>query len=65
MTQAVAHILGEVERLSEAEQRELRHAIVERIPMSADLTDEDFGALAAASFRALDEEEDGHGAQPR
>ena len=50
MTQAVARILGEVERLSEVEQRELRHAIVERIPMSEDLTDEDFAALAAASL---------------
>ena len=59
MTQAVAHILGEVERLSEAERRELRRAIVERVPMSEDLTDDDFAALAAASFRALDEEEDG------
>ncbi len=58
MTQAVAHILGEVERLSESERRELRHAIVERVPMSEDLSDEDFAALAAASFRALDEEED-------
>ena len=58
MTQAVAHILGEFERLSEAERRELRRAIVERVPMSDDLTDEDFAALAAASFRALDEEED-------
>ena len=57
MTQAVAQILGEVERLSEAERRELRHAIIERIPVSEDLTDEDFGALAAASFRTLDEEE--------
>jgi hypothetical protein len=58
MTQSVARILGEVERLSEPERRELRRAIVERVPMSEDLTDEDFGALAAASFRALDEEED-------
>jgi len=58
MTQAVARILGEVERLSEPERRELRRAIVQRVPMSEDLTDEDFGALAAASFRALDEEED-------
>ena len=62
MTQAVAHILGEVERLSEPERQELRHAIVERIPMSEDLTDEDFAALAAASFRALDEEENARGA---
>lgn len=65
MTQAVARILGEVEQLSEVEQRELRHAIVERIPVSEDLTDEDFGVLAAASFRALDEEETGPGAQTR
>jgi hypothetical protein len=57
VTQAVTHILGEVERLSEPERRQLRHAIVERIPMSEDLTEEDFAALAAASFRALDEEE--------
>ena len=58
MTQAVAHILDEVEHLSEIERRELRHAIVERVPMSDDLSDEDFGALAAASFRTLDQEED-------
>lgn len=58
MTQAVARILGEVDRLSEPERRELRRALVERVPMSEDLTDEDFAALAAESFRALDEEED-------
>ena len=57
MTQAVAHILGEVEQLSEAERRELRRVIVERVPMTGDLTDDDYAALAAASFRALDEEE--------
>ena len=57
MTQAVAQILSEVERLSRAEQSELRQRICERVPMSDDLTDEDFAALAAASFRALDEEE--------
>ncbi|HVU07297.1 MAG TPA: hypothetical protein VHG89_02000 [Verrucomicrobiae bacterium] len=57
MTQAVAHILDEVEQLSAPERGELRRAIVERVPMSDDLTDDDFGALAAASFRALDEEE--------
>jgi hypothetical protein len=57
MTQAVAQILGEVEQLSDQERRELRLAIVERIPMSDDLMDDDFAALAAASFRALDEEE--------
>jgi hypothetical protein len=57
MTQAVAHILDEFERLSEKERRELRRAIVERVPMPDDLTDGDFAPLAAASFRALDEEE--------
>ena len=58
VTQAVAHILDEFEHLSDTERRELRHAIVERIPMSEDLTDGDFAALAAASFQALDREED-------
>ncbi len=57
MTQAVAQILGEFEQLSEIERQQLRRAIVERVPMSDDLTDDDFAALAAASFRALDEEE--------
>jgi len=57
MTQAVAQILGEVEQLSEKERQQLRHAIVEKVPMSEDLTDDDFAALAAASFRALDDEE--------
>ena len=58
MTQAVANLLSEFEKLSDTERRELRRAIVERVPMSADLTDDDFAALAAASFRALDDEED-------
>lgn len=62
MTQAVSRILDEFEHLSEAERRELRHAIVERVPMSEDLTDDDFAALAAASFKAIDEEEDAQGA---
>jgi hypothetical protein len=57
MTQAVAQILGEVENLSDTERQQLRRAIVERVPMSDDLTDDDFAALAAASFRALDDEE--------
>jgi hypothetical protein len=62
MTQAVAQILSEVERLSPTERVELRRAIVERVPMSDDLTDEDFAALAADMFRSLDEEEDVQGA---
>ena len=57
MTQAVAQILGAFEQLSEKERQQLRRAIVERVPMSDALTDDDFAALAAASFRALDEEE--------
>ena len=57
MSTAVAQILREVEQLSDRERVELRRALVERIPLSDDLTDADFAALAAASFRALDEEE--------
>ncbi len=57
MTTAVAHIIDEVEHLSPAERVELRRQIVERTPLSDDLTDDDFTNLAAASFRALDEEE--------
>jgi hypothetical protein len=41
MTQAVVHILSEVERLSRSEQADLRRRICERVPMSEDLTDED------------------------
>ena len=62
MTQTVAHILSEVERLSPPERVELRRAIVEKVPMSDDLTEEDFAALASDMFRQLDAEEDGKGA---
>ena len=57
MTAAVARIIDEVEHLSPAERIDLRRQIVERVPLSDDLTDEDFAALAAESFRALDAEE--------
>ena len=57
MTHAVAQILSKVEQLSPPERVELRREIVERIPMSDDLTEEDFGALAADMFRSLDDEE--------
>ena len=57
MTQAIARILNEVEQLSSSEKSQLRHLICERVPMSDDLTDDDYAALAAESFRALDEEE--------
>ncbi len=58
MTQPVADIIQRIDQLTDTEHRELRLAIVERVPMSDDLTDDDFSALAAASFRVLDEEED-------
>ena len=62
MTQAVVRILAEVEQLSAPERVELRRAFVERVPMSDDLTDDDFAALAADMFRMLDAEEDAQGA---
>ena len=62
MTQAVAHILDEVQQLSPAERTALRRAILEDITMSGDLTEDDYGALAAAAFRALDDEEAAQGA---
>lgn len=66
MTQAVCRILAEVERLSPPERTDLRCALIERVPMSEeDLTDEDFAALAAESFRALDDEEAAHDAASR
>lgn len=54
MSAAVVQILRDVERLTERERVELRRALLARIPMSDDLTEADFAALAAASFRALD-----------
>ncbi len=62
MTQAVAHIIAEVEKLSVAERIELRRLIGQRVPMTDDLAEGDFAAIAAESFRALDAEED---ARPR
>ena len=58
MSGAVAHIIDEVEHLSEAERTELYRLILRRVA-SDDLTDDDFAALAAESFRALDAEEEG------
>ena len=57
MTAAVAQILDEFQQLTPHERVEVRRRIVESVPMSDDLTDEDFAALAADSFRVLDEEE--------
>ena len=58
MTAALAHIVEEIEVLTPVEKIELRRHIVERIPWSPDLDEDDYAALSAASFRALDEEED-------
>ncbi|WP_395743744.1 hypothetical protein [Prosthecobacter sp.] len=57
MSAAVLQLLNVIKQLPIAEQLELHHAMAETVPMSDDLTDDDFAALAAASFRALDEEE--------
>jgi hypothetical protein len=62
MTQAVAHILDKVRRLSPEEGAELRCAILERTAISDDLPEDHFGKLAAASFRARDEQEGARGA---
>ena len=40
MTQAVAHILDEVEQLSESERTEFRHAIIERLPLADEIQPE-------------------------
>ena len=58
MAAAVPQIMRAIESLTAAEKIELRRHIVERIPLSADLHEDDYASLAAASFRALDEEED-------
>lgn len=62
MTQALAHILSELDGLSPSELGEVRRAIVERTGMTEDLTEDDFGALAAEMFRRLDQEEADQGA---
>lgn len=58
MTQAVTHILLEVERLSVPERTELRRAFLQHVPMSDDLTDDDFALLAAEMFQGLHDEEE-------
>jgi hypothetical protein len=57
MTQAVSRILTAVEELSPSELAELRRAIVERTQMTDDLSEDDFGTLAAEMFSRLDDEE--------
>jgi hypothetical protein len=58
MSGAVAHIVEELEHLTEAERAELYRVILRRVA-SEDLTDDDFAALAAESFRVLDAEAEG------
>lgn len=57
MSTAVAQIFNEFQQLTQEERIEVRRMINDSVPMSDDLTDDDFAALAAESFRALDEEE--------
>ena len=61
MTAALAHIVEEIEVLTPGEKIELRRHIVDRIPWSEDLNEDDCTALSAASFQALDKQE-GQGA---
>jgi len=58
MTAALAHIVGEIEALTPREKIKLRRHIVDRIPWAEDLNEDDYTELSAASFQALDEEED-------
>ncbi len=58
MTAALAHIVEKIEVLTPGEKIELRRHIVERIPWSQDLNEDDYVALSAASFHALDEKEE-------
>ncbi|MEI6873206.1 MAG: hypothetical protein WCL08_13080 [Verrucomicrobiota bacterium] len=57
MTTAVAHIIDEVERLSLPERIELRRLLAQRIPMTEDLTEDDFATIASETFSLLDSEE--------
>ena len=57
MTTAMAHIMGEVGRLSLPERIELRRLLAARIPMTGDLTEDDFATIAAETFSLLDSEE--------
>ena len=57
MTAALAHIIDEIERLSVPERIELRRHLAKRIPMTGDLTEDDFATIAAETFSLLDSEE--------
>ena len=59
VTQAIAHILKEVEQLSEAEQRELRRALADRLPLSNEIDPEVDEAWKPEIRRRLEELENG------
>ena len=56
MTTVLAHIIDEVERLSVPERIELRRHLAARIPMTGELTEDDFAIIAAETFSLLDSE---------
>ncbi len=59
VTQAIAHILEEVEQLSAAEQQELRLAIVQRLPLADEIAPEIEAAWKQETRRRLAELETG------
>jgi len=59
MTQAVAHILDEVEQLSESERTEFRHAIIERLPLTDEIQPEIEESWKQETRRRLAELESG------
>ncbi len=59
MTQAVAHILDEVEQLSESERTEFRHAIIERLPLADEIQPEIEESWKQETRRRLAELENG------
>jgi hypothetical protein len=61
MTEAVAHILEELEHLSPEERLALGRLIVRRMPMTADLTEDDLAVVSAEVFAELDAEEAARG----
>jgi putative addiction module component (TIGR02574 family) len=59
MTHAVAHILDEVEQLSESERTEFRHAIIERLPLAGEIQPEIEESWKQETRRRLAELESG------
>ena len=57
VTAALARIMDEVERVPVPERTELLRHLATRIPMTGDLTEDDFAIIAAETFSLLDSEE--------